>query len=668
MIIDTGRFSGGNRIFADPFEVSVELEVLDDHGSNVNAIKTSDNTVKGLIYKVLTCPNSSKCDWKEIVIIELNRDWTNLHLKFSIFKHSDKGSRKLYGFSFMKISRDDKLTFIKSGFQNLNVFQVHKNQAGNIEVEDYLQKDFVYDKSRANSKSLGSGKYSYLANDCFTVRTLLQSCRITDDENISKILELGKEHIKEEAEIAKVLEDYLNSPDLKDSKKILFMNEILQVLIKLINAFPSLNKNIFRAIVQTIHPIITNKTDFGYVSLHLDRFLENVFNKKGTFNFFVDEFNNFVTEMENSEFNMFALMAMKLIFKFVITSFLIDVDLGKPDDMKNKILGLLQALGEKFNGNDLKDCRGRAFKAFFDVENLENLIIVIDAKTLLNILKICHQSMIADKDVSKYTIMVEILQSKLWEKEPEMLVHIASDLILQAAPHSNTTTLILTDVQKKSLRPLIQSLYEKVKKSKQETLINYILQKIFPFIVKLVSAQPQQKDDVEDVVLFSFLADMNKETLEYFLNDSAFAALIEKVFIFIQKKFVDSDTCFLTDVLREERLKLYSRLANFFKLVVCEDFLKFGDSVINNCFAAMSAIVCNHDLNHDMVGDLSSKVCDNRQDFCKTLERLVGLLFPNQLLDILTNDFERMMIMESLFQISIEVYGAVQKTVFRSQS
>ena len=80
-----------------------------------------------------------------------------------------------------------------------------------------------------------------------------------DDLNINLLLDLPQNMENTE----EILRNYVNM-DINPARKILFMTRIMQVLWKVLESDPSQDRNVFDALVQTIHPIITNKTEFGY--------------------------------------------------------------------------------------------------------------------------------------------------------------------------------------------------------------------------------------------------------------------------------------------------------------------------------------------------------------------------------------------------------------------
>ena len=99
----------------------------------------------------------------------------------------------------------------------------------------------------------------------------------------------------------------------------------MQVLWKVLEADLSQDRNIFDALIQTIHPIITNKTEFGYAQEYLESYLENEFNNSNVYDPLIDGFEKMLTiaqedfqQNQEKEICKYALMSMKLICKILV--------------------------------------------------------------------------------------------------------------------------------------------------------------------------------------------------------------------------------------------------------------------------------------------------------------------------------------------------------------
>ena len=68
--IESGKFTTGARqFFGDTFNMSLDIELLDENNQPVEAIKTSDSGVMSSSYKAITCPDNNKCEWREVIQI-----------------------------------------------------------------------------------------------------------------------------------------------------------------------------------------------------------------------------------------------------------------------------------------------------------------------------------------------------------------------------------------------------------------------------------------------------------------------------------------------------------------------------------------------------------------------------------------------------------------------
>ena len=131
LTIDSGRFSGGQRLFGESFDISLDIEVLDEEGLIVECIKSFSTDQFSSSYKAITSPTNNRCEWKENVHIELRENWKNIHLRFNFYKHHDSYQSKPYGFAFLKCCTENGV-FIFDGPHNLNVYQIHRHQTVDV--------------------------------------------------------------------------------------------------------------------------------------------------------------------------------------------------------------------------------------------------------------------------------------------------------------------------------------------------------------------------------------------------------------------------------------------------------------------------------------------------------------------------------------------------------
>ena len=74
LTIETGKFTGANKIFAETFNISLDVELLDHNGHLVERIRTAEGEQLSSLYKAITCPDNNKCEWREV--IQIGRDWS----------------------------------------------------------------------------------------------------------------------------------------------------------------------------------------------------------------------------------------------------------------------------------------------------------------------------------------------------------------------------------------------------------------------------------------------------------------------------------------------------------------------------------------------------------------------------------------------------------------
>ena len=76
LTIESGKFTGANKIFAETFNISLDVELFDQNGQPVERIRTSEGEELSSLYKAITCPDNNKCEWREV--IQIGRDWSSI--------------------------------------------------------------------------------------------------------------------------------------------------------------------------------------------------------------------------------------------------------------------------------------------------------------------------------------------------------------------------------------------------------------------------------------------------------------------------------------------------------------------------------------------------------------------------------------------------------------
>ena len=264
-----------------------------------------------------------------------------------------------------------------------------------------------------------------------------------------------------------ILRNYVNM-DINPARKILFMTRIMQVLWKVLESDPSQDRNVFDALVQTIHPIITNKTEFGYAQEFLERYVEHEFKNPHVYDPIIDGFEKMLIlvqedfqQIQEKEICKYALMSMKVICRIIVKAFI-----NKNSQDKDRFEKLVFSVGHYLQSKDSRENHGKAFRSFFDIENLDVVFLLVKPRTVLDILDATLDQMKEATDPTKYQVVLDLIKSSLFEMEPETLTRISVELIQSSIKPCNSMNYFLNSQLKQALLPLIKTLYERIKTSK----------------------------------------------------------------------------------------------------------------------------------------------------------------------------------------------------------
>ena len=677
LTIDVGKFTGKNTMFGDSFEISLDVEILDDEGALIECIKTTNNDKFRSQYKAATSPNNTNCVWKENIHIELKENWKYHQVRFNFSKHQERQHKKAYGFAFMKLC-SDKGVFVSDGNHSLNVFQIHSK--AKVDVADYIDKPFEVDKNRKEVKSLNHQKYSLYQNDSFNVKTKLISTQITDDAKINDLLELPGKMDKVEMTLTK-----FSHLEVNPSKRILFLTDILNVLWKVIEEDPKQEKLVFDAFVQTIHPIITNKTDFGYALEFLERYIEEEFTSSQVYDPLVNAFEKMLGQERSDFFHQedickYALMSMKIISKFIVTAYLNanakgDGSMEFYKQEQEKFYKIIDVMENYMQKEESKEHHMKAFKAFFEVENVEILNLIISNHHILKVLGATLESLESQTDAAKYKIVIDLLNSKLFYEETRALVEIATKLIESSIPRSHGNDCPLNDRTKATLLPLVKTLYGKIKTlmsvEKQE-LMEYIVERILPLLIKITPKHPKRGSD-EDILLFAFLCEVDMVALDKLSESKDFPLLLNKLFEIIQNqtdtKSKISEGSFISELSYEFRVKIFYELAKVLDLI--SDTVMTLEiqnnstniTVINNMFLAIASIASTKEVMFYNLNSIQKRnkylaqYGDIQHLLCSILQKSVVAIFPDKMYYVLSYYPHKIDVMEAIFTTSLEVKG-----------
>ena len=479
-----------------------------------------------------------------------------------------------------------------------------------------------------------------------------------DDPNISLLLDLPQN--MENAE--KVLHNYVNL-DIHPAKKILFMTRIMQVLWKVLESDPSQDRNVFDALIQTIHPIITNKPEFGYAQEFLERYLENEFKNSNVYDPIIDGFEKMLTiaqedfqQNQEKEICKYALMSMKLICKILVKAF---INKGSKD--VDRFETLVFSVGHYLQSKDSKENHGKAFRSFFEIQNLEVISLLVKPRTVLDILDATLDQMKGTTDPTKYQVVCDLVKSSLFEKEPNTMTRIAIELI------QNSADVCINSQLKQALLPLIKALYERVKTAeieRRQDLFDFLVENLLPILIKMAPAHPPEKGSEVEVLLISIMTKLNQRSLDNLAQVNDFPGLLQKLFIVLQNQRT-SENSFIIELSYEIRVNLLYDISLVFGLL--SDYLVKLDlnsssyyATIESMFVAISSIACHKDL---MFFNLSvqkknyytRKYGDIQFFLCGVLKKVVDALYPGKLYAIIEYNPFDIPLLEAIFSISLDV-------------
>ena len=487
---------------------------------------------------------------------------------------------------------------------------------------------------------------------------------LLDDININLLLHLPQN--MENAE--EVLCKYVNQ-DIHPARKILFMTRIMEVLWNVLESDPSQDRNVFDALVQTIHPIITNSTEFGYAQEYLERYIENEFKNSNVYDLIIDGFEKMLTiAQEDFQQNQekiickYALMSMKLICRIIVKAFM-----NKGSQDKDRFEKLVFSVGHYLQSKDSRENHGKAFRSFFDIENLEVITLLVTPCTVLDILDATLDQMKEANDPTKYQVVCDLIKSKLFEEKPDTLSKIAVELIQSSVKPGNSIDHVLNYQLQQALLPLIKALYERTKRAKierRQDLLDYLVENLFLILIKIAPQGKPEKGSEVEVLLISLMTEIKKECLEKLAQIKDFPGHLQKLFIILQNQRT-SENSFITELSYEIRVNLLHDISMVLDLL-SEYLLNMKVDIftsyatIEAMFVAISSIVCHKDI---MFFNLSvqkrnyyiRKYGDIQLFLCQVLKKVVDALYPEKLYKIIEYNPFDIPLLEAIFSISLDV-------------
>ena len=445
------------------------------------------------------------------------------------------------------------------------------------------------------------------------------------------------------------------------------MTRIMQVLWKVLESDPSQDRNVFDALVQTIHPIITNKTDYGYAQEYLERYVENDFKNPNVYDLIIDGFEKMLTiAQEDFQQNhekiicKYALMSMKLICKIIVKAF---INRGSQD--LDRFEKLVFSVGHYLQSKDSKENHG--FRSFFDIENLDVITLLVKPCTVLDILDATLYQMKETTDSIKYQVVRDLINSNLFEKEPLTLSKIAIELIQNSVRESHSINYVLNPQLKQALIPLIKTLYERTKRyaniERRQDLLDHLVENLLLILIKIAPEGKPEKGSEVEVLLISLMTELNMKSLDKLAEIEDFPGHLQKLFVVLHNQRTSEDT-FITELSHGIRINLLHDISLVLGLL--SDYLVKleldGSSyaTIEAMFVAISSMVCHKDL---MFFNLSvqkrnnyiRKYGDIQLSLCQVLKNVVDALYPEKLYKIIEYNPFDIPLLEAIFTISLDV-------------
>ena len=620
--------------------------------------------------------------------------WQSYHIKLRIYKHSDRaGPRRSYGMSFIKLALEDG-TFITDESHKLYVFQIHRGYS-DASSEDYLGTPYEFESDiktldKKELKSLSTAKFSVLPNNFIYLRTKLVSTEITNNIHIHAILRIPEEHFNKET-LLEILSNYIRE-DKNIPQRILFLTDILNTLWYVLENSKDdddgdeshrLSIEVFKAFVQTVHPLIINKREFGYATEYLDHYIETEFTCKAVFHEFINAFTALIQNdsREGDELTKYAIMSMKIAFKFIIKSFNLKVMQGSAgEEDKKKLSSLVQEIG-KFLVKKIKvkNIFSKAFKAFFDIENVRQLVELVSANSILKILRSIVCSRDSESDPIKFNTITEIINSELFmlmlTGTTELIFNIGKSFILTNVSDTKT----INDRTKENAFNLIKTLYERTKTADivddlKQNFYEQLLVELLPLIVKLCSSaiiqvQVNKSDNTGEILLISLLAELSEESFRKLSLIEKFPDILDKLLKILQN-FTESSV--LHSVGYKMRIMVIRGMISLFRRINSSLITLTRDctTVVETFFSTVcSVITFQHDLLQEQTARTRSDIMEEYGDISKHLTHLLSSalssLDHDSIYKLVTFDPVKVKVMDSLFLTSVSVRGECQKDLLK---
>ena len=590
--------------------------------------------------------------------------------------------------SFIKFAMENG-TFVTDESHKLYVFQIHKGY-NDVDSEDYLGIPYEFDSEiktmdKKELKSLSTAKFSVLPNNFIYLRTKLVSTEITNDKNIHAILRIPEEDFNKNT-VLKILSNY-NREDNNVHQRILFMTDILKSLWNVLENSTDddeshrLSIEVFKAFVQTVHPLIINKREFGYATEYLDHYIENEFNCAEVFHQFIIAFTALIQNesKEDDELLKFAIMSMKIVFKIIIQSFkLKEMKSSEGSDDIEKFSSLVEEIG-KFLVKKIKvrNIFSKAFKAFFDIENTRQLVELLPANTILKILGDIVCSRDSESDCIKFNTIAEIINSELFmlTGTTEVIFNIGKSFILTNILDVKT----VNDRIKENVFNLIKTLYERTKTAEiiddlKQSFYEELLVELLPLIVKLCSCpsalvQLNKSESKGEILLISLLAELSEESFSKLSQTERFPDVLDKLLKILQN-FTESTVVHSKGY--KMRIMVINGMICLFKQIntALPTLTREHTTVVETFFSTVCTVITfQHYLLQEQTAatrsDIKAEYGDISERLTQLLSSALARLDHDSMYKLVTFDPVKVKIMDALFLTSVSVSGDCQKDLLK---
>ena len=571
------------------------------------------------------------------------------------------------------------------------MFQIHRGYSG-ASSEDYLDTPYEFDSDiktldKKELKNLSTAKFSLLPNNYIYLKTKLVSTEITNDKNIHAILRIPEDSFNEER-LLQIISNY-NREDNNIHQRILFLTDILDSLWNVLenskdndhgDESRQLSIEVFKAFVQTVHPLIINKREFGYATEYLDHYIETEFTCRAVFYEFIKAFTALIQNVgsEDSELTKYAIMSMKIAFKFIIKSFNLKVIQSSADEEdKEKFSSLVQEIGKfLLKKIKVKNIFSKAFKAFFDIENVRQLVSLVSAGSILKILQdIVSQD--TESDSIKFNTITEIVNSELFmvTGATELIFNIGKSFILATVSDAKT----LNDRTKDNVLNLIKTLYERTKTTdidnqSKRKFYEQLLVELLPVIVKLCSSAAIQINRSDssvsaEILLVSLLAELSEGSFSKLSQIQKFPDILDKLLKILQN-FTESSV--VQSKGYKMRIMVTNGMISLFRRIITElrTLTRDYTAVVETFFSTVcSLITFQHDLLQEQTAKTRTDIMEEFGDISKILTQLLSSalasLDHDNIYKLVTFEPEKVKIMDSLFLTSVSVRGDCQKDLLK---